>query len=113
MKKIAKLAWHSAGRTNRFRLAQWCVRFCVQRMHFYFYDTTRWCNGSTRDFGSLCLGSNPSRVITKSLHRLSYQEQTELDGMSIEFGSTSVTKAHYDNRLNALNAVIAFCTPPN
>ena len=23
---------------------------------------TRWCNGSTRDFGSLCLGSNPSRV---------------------------------------------------
>ena len=22
----------------------------------------RWCNGSTRDFGSLCLGSNPSRV---------------------------------------------------
>jgi hypothetical protein len=47
------------------------------------------------------------------LHRLSYQEQTELDGMSIEFGSTSVTKAHYDNRFNALNAVIAFCTPPN
>ena len=22
----------------------------------------RWCNGSTRDFGSLCLGSNPSRA---------------------------------------------------
>ncbi len=23
----------------------------------------RWCNGSTRDFGSLCLGSNPSRAL--------------------------------------------------
>jgi hypothetical protein len=23
---------------------------------------TRWCNGSTRDFGSLCPGSNPGRV---------------------------------------------------
>ena len=22
-----------------------------------------WCNGSTRDFGSLCLGSNPSPVV--------------------------------------------------
>jgi hypothetical protein len=26
----------------------------------------RWCNGSTRDFGSLCLGSNPSRAICVS-----------------------------------------------
>lgn len=24
--------------------------------------SARWCNGSTRDFGSLCLGSNPSRA---------------------------------------------------
>ena len=24
---------------------------------------TRWCNGSTRDFGSLCRGSNPCRVV--------------------------------------------------
>jgi hypothetical protein len=25
---------------------------------------TRWCNGNTRDFGSLILGSNPSRVVS-------------------------------------------------
>jgi hypothetical protein len=27
----------------------------------------RWCNGSTRDFGSLCLGSNPSRAIVAGI----------------------------------------------
>ena len=26
--------------------------------------TARWCNGRTRDFDSLCIGSNPVRVTT-------------------------------------------------
>ena len=28
-----------------------------------------WCNGSTRDFGSLCLGSNPSPEIINAADR--------------------------------------------
>jgi len=27
----------------------------------------RWCNGSTADFGSACLGSNPGRTTTGKL----------------------------------------------
>lgn len=30
-----------------------------------------WCNGSTTDFGSVCLGSNPGRSTQRLKHRLS------------------------------------------
>src|SRR6516164_727426 len=30
----------------------------------YLYKIASWCNGSTRDSGSLCLGSNPSEAAT-------------------------------------------------
>ena len=31
----------------------------IQIVHLYYLGTEIWCNGSTRDFGSLCTGSNP------------------------------------------------------
>ena len=33
--------------------------------------TDRWCNGSTADFGSACLGSNPGWTTEGNLLRLS------------------------------------------
>lgn len=35
--------------------------------HPFEGETVRWCNGSTRDFGSLGLGSNPGRTTEKPL----------------------------------------------
>jgi hypothetical protein len=31
------------------------------------YNSDRWCNGSTSDFGSVSLGSNPGRSTKKAL----------------------------------------------
>ena len=39
------------------------VRFC------YRLPIVLWCNGSTTDFGSVCLGSNPDRT-TNSLEQV-------------------------------------------
>ena len=50
-----------AGQTTaiRSRRKGWAISL-------YSASDTRWCNGSTRDFGSLCLGSNPSRVASSA-----------------------------------------------
>ena len=33
-----------------------------------FANTVRWCNGSTADFGSACLGSSPGRTTKRKTH---------------------------------------------
>src|SRR6516165_10510539 len=38
-----------------------------------FLSIASWCNGSTRDSGSLCLGSNPSEAAFKSQTRINQE----------------------------------------
>src|SRR4051795_12737049 len=59
-------------------------------------NLTRWCNGSTRDFGSLCPGSNPGRVAPKPLQdkhlRGSLFSTTRVGRVEIVIGRTSLVQ---------------------
>ena len=57
-------SWH--GLRHLENLVRLFLKKLLGIINFYNFavrlqSNDRWCNGSTADFGSACLGSNPSR----------------------------------------------------
>src|SRR5438093_13120606 len=61
-----------------------------------------WCNGSTRDSGSLCLGSNPSEAEFPLTRENGHQKRLLTSASGLTYG------AHYAIRSETSDGAIAF-----
>lgn len=77
---------------------------CFNGIFYYFCATicvnVRWCNGSTADFGSACLGSNPGRTTKRKAQKhswcscVTWGKEQEWRGLTVPFiiGTMMITE---------------------